>query len=221
MLFPDRHIAGKQLAEKLQKYKGKPGIIILAIPRGGLQVGYELAVGLKVPLDIVVTKKIPAPGNEELAIGAVGPGKEVVLYDELVEMYHVEDDYIERQAERLHELIERRYAEYHDTDKPTFPDLKNKIVILTDDGIATGYTMLAAIQYVKTQKPAKLIVAVPVSAKDTADRIRADVDELIVLHIPLYFMAVGQFYEDFPQVEDAEAKEYLRKAKEAIKRSTD
>ncbi len=212
MLFHNRHTAGKQLAEKLQKYRGKPSVIVLAIPRGGLQVGYELAVGLKAPLDIVVTKKIPAPGNEELAIGSVGPGREVILYDELVRMYDVEDDYIARHADRLHEAIERRYAEYHNTEKPTFPDLKNKIVIITDDGIATGYTMLAAIQYIKKQKPAKLIVAVPVSAKDTADRIRADVDELIVLHIPLYFMAVGQFYDNFPQVEDDEAKEYLRKA---------
>lgn len=212
MLFLNRHDAGKQLAEKLKKYKDKEGIIILAIPRGGLEVGYELAVGLNLPLDIVVTKKIPAPNNEELAIGAVAPGKETVLYDELVAMYDIDDDYVRRQTERLDEVIRRRYAEYHDSQKQVFPDLKNKIVIITDDGLATGYTMLAAIQYVKKQRPAKIIVAVPVSAKETADRIRGEVDELIVLHIPLSFMAVGQFYEEFPQVEDEKAKEYLRKA---------
>lgn len=215
MLFQNRHEAGKQLVEKLKKYKGKEGVIVLAIPRGGLEVGYELAVGLDLSLDIVVTKKIPAPDNEELAIGAVAPGKEVVLYNELVTMYHLDDDYIMRQAERLEGIIKRRYAEYHNSEKPVFPELRNKVVIITDDGLATGYTMRAAIQYVKKQRPAKVIVAVPVCAKETADQIRGEVDEFIVLHIPLFFMAVGQFYEEFKQVEDEEAKEYLRKANAA------
>ncbi len=212
MLFPNRHAAGKQLAEKLQKYKSLPDVIVLAIPRGGLEVGYELAISLHVPLDIVVTKKIPAPNNEELAIGAVAYGKEVVLYEDLVQMYHIEDDYINRHVDRLHELIEQRYADYHNTKKPTFPNLQGKVVILTDDGIATGYTMMAAIHFIQKQEPAELIVAVPVSAKETADTIRSMVDELIVLHIPLSFMAVGQFYKDFPQVDDAQAKQYLKRA---------
>ncbi len=216
MYFTNRHSAGKQLVERLVPYKNKPGVIVLAIPRGGLEVGYELAVGLNAPLDIVVTKKIPAPDNEELAIGAVAYGKEVVLYDELVHVYALEDEYITAQVDRLGEVIKRRYADYHDSEKPVFPDLKNKIVILTDDGIATGYTLLAAIRFVKKQKPAKIIVAVPVSAKDTADRIQAEVDEFVVLHIPPIFMAVGQFYGEFRQVEDEEAKELLKRANKLV-----
>jgi putative phosphoribosyl transferase len=215
MLFKDRHDAGRQLAGKLARYAGMKDAIILAIPRGGLEIGYELASILKLPLDIVVTKKIPAPYNEELAVGAVAYGKEVILYDELVQMYGIDEDYLKPRVERLNEVIERRYAEYHDAERPTFPDLSGKVVILTDDGIATGYTMLAAIRFIRKQRPAELIVAVPVSAKDTADRIRMEADELVVLHIPLYFAAVGQFYEEFPQVEDEQAKAYLRKANQA------
>ena len=208
MQFPNRHEAGKKLAEKLKKYKGKKDAIILGIPRGGVEVAFEAAKGLKVPLSVLVTKKIGYPSDPEFAIGAVGPGG----HYKISEGYAAEagQDYIKNTVKELSKEIGRRYKEY---TKGKIPRLKNKIVILVDDGLATGFTMMAAVEYAKSQKPKKIIVAVPVAAQDTFEKIRKSADQAICLHMPVFFGSVGSFYRDFTQLEDEDVKSYLEAAK--------
>jgi len=206
-MYKDRYDAANQLVPKLKKYKGDKNAIILAIPRGALEMGAFLRDELKIPLDIVVTKKIGAPGNEEYAIGVVGPdGGKSVNIDSL-SAYGIPDEYIEDEAARLTHVIKRRYEDYRG-DKE-LPDLKNKIVIIIDDGIATGFTTLAAVQYVRRQNPKKIVLAVPVAATDSYEKLKKEVDEIICLDVRDDFYAVGQFYEHFAQVEDDEAIELL------------
>ena len=231
MTFKDRFDAARKLAPKLNKYKNAPDTVILAIPRGSLEMGYELSGILNLPLDIVVTKKIPAPGNEEYAIGSIGPDGEALLNEDEVKAYGIPDSYLEAIKSKLMEDINRRYATYrknltsaHPADKTAvapeaakgpaniIPDFAGKTVILIDDGIATGFTMKAAIQYLKRNNIKKLIVAVPVAASDSAQQIKYMVDEFICLSVPFFFAAVGQFYEYFPQVTDEQAADYLEKA---------
>jgi len=207
-LFKDRVDAAHQLAAKLQEYKGDKNAILLAIPRGALQLGAVLRDELKIPLDIVVTKKIGAPGNEEYAIGSVAPDGSVDVNQEAVSMYGIPESYIKDEAQRLKHVIKRRYEEYRGS--PELPNLKNKIVIVVDDGIATGFTTRAAVRYIRSQKPKKIVLAVPVSAVDSAEKLKKEVDEFICLETPEDFYAVGQFYEIFPQVEDEEAKRLLK-----------
>lgn len=215
MLFNNRFQAAQVLAEKLQKYKKKKDTLILAIPRGALQIGAVLSKELCLPLDVVVTKKIPAPNNPELAIGAVSYGKQYILDPEAVSYSGVSNDYIQEQVDRLDGVIEKRYRDYH-CGKTSFPAVKGKTVIVVDDGIATGYTMRAAIRFLQQQKAQKIVVAVPVAARDTLKLIQQEADELICVYVPAFFGAVGQFYADFPQVEDAEAMMYLKKTKKAV-----
>lgn len=206
-LFKDRFDAAHQLVPKLEQYKENKDAILLAIPRGALELGSVLRDELKIPLDIVVTKKIGAPGNDEYAIGAVGPDGSYQVNQEVVSSYGIPDAYIKDEAKRLQHVIKRRYEDYRG-DRP-LPDLKNKVVIVIDDGIATGFTTLSAIQYIKSQKPKKIVLAVPVSAQDSYEKLEKEVDEMICLQKPADFMAVGQFYENFPQVSDEEASELL------------
>jgi predicted phosphoribosyltransferase len=204
-MFKDRFDAGKQLALKLEKYRENS--IILAIPRGGLEIGYEVSKALHVPLDVIITKKIGYPGDSEFAIGAVGPKKHVFL-TEIGK--GLAQSYIDSEVERLSKAIEARYKAYRGTSK--FPNLKNKTVIIVDDGIATGSTMLAAIDIVKEEKPSKVIVAVPVSPPDAVFVLKQKVDEVICLQAPPHFGALSQFYQNFEQVTDEQAIEYLQKA---------
>ncbi len=206
-MFQNRRDAAEKLAATLRRYAGNPGAILLAIPRGALEIGAILREQLKLPLDIVVTKKIGAPGNEEFAVGAVDPEGEVT---ENPQAYGLPQGYLKEEAERLKHVIKRRYREYRG-DRP-LPELKNKIVILVDDGIATGLTTQAALRYITRQKPQKIVVAVPVCAADTAERMKKEVDEWICLEEPEDFYAVGQFYQNFPQVSDEEAKKLLNLA---------
>jgi len=185
-MFKDRYEAGRFLAEKLLKYKGK-NAIILAIPRGALQIGIEISKKLGLPLSIVVTKKIPYPGNPELAIGAVDANGEYNLHDISSE---VPKSYIDEKVQEITAAVKEKYDKMG--VKP--PKLEGKIAIIVDDGIAMGSTIKAAIRYVKKQNPEKIIVAVPVSSVEGAERIKNDVDEFISLDIPPDFMAVGQFY---------------------------
>lgn len=216
MPFKDRHEAGKRLVIALDEYKNNKDVIILAIPRGGLVTGYELAVGLNAPLDIIVTKKIGYPGNPEYAIGAVGPGKEIVLNEQVIEAEGISRDYIDNEVKELEKAIKERYEKYR--GKKPLPDLKDKIVIICDDGVATGSTMIAGIHIIKKQKPKKIIVAVPVGPPDTISRLEEEADEVVCLEIPEMFFAIGAFYEEFLQVEDEEAIEYLKKAEAAVKK---
>lgn len=209
MVFKNRVEAGQKLAESLKEYKNKKDTIILAIPRGGVVVGFEMAKILNLPLDIVVTKKIGAPQNSEFAVGAIGMDGEVITDKKILASHGISQEYIKTEAERLKELINQKLRDLRE-DKP-LPDLKNKIVILTDDGLATGRTMAVAIDWVKKQKPAKIVLAVPVAPPDTIEGLRPKVDELICLHTPEWFGAVGAFYQDFEQTTDEEAKVLLRK----------
>jgi len=206
-MYEDRKDAAEKLIPALEKYKGAKDAVILAIPRGALEIGEVLREKLNLPLDIVVTKKIGAPGNEEFAIGVVDPDGNFTYNQEVAATYSIPLSYIKEEAERLKHVIKRRYEDYRGS--PTPPDLKGKICIVVDDGIATGHTTEAAVKYLRHQKANKIVLAVPVSAVDSAARLEKEVDEFICLERPLDFYAVGQFYADFPQVSDEEAKKIL------------
>ncbi|MBU0727101.1 phosphoribosyltransferase [Patescibacteria group bacterium] len=206
-MFKNRIDAAQLLIPKLKKYKENKDAIILAIPRGALELGAILRDELNIPLDIVVTKKIGAPGHEEYAIGVVGPDGEYQVNEEVMASYEIPKKYIDDEAQRLKHVIKRRYEDYRGDKK--LPNLKNKIVIVVDDGIATGFTTLGAIQYIRRQKPKKIVLAIPVSATDSYKKLKKEVDEMICLDVRDDFFAVGQFYEKFGQVSDEEAKRIL------------
>ncbi len=211
-MFKNRQEAGRKLAEKILKDLGvgkqENEVVVLAIPRGGVVVGKELAERLGTPLEIIITKKIGAPGNPELAIGAVGPSGEEVIDEQLAQRVGANEEYIQKQKKIIEKEIERREKELRG-DKSQ-PDFKNKVIILTDDGVATGATMLAAIEVLRQHQPKKIIVAVPVIARDTVSKLEAQADAVIYLEAPLMFFAVGQFYREFPQTTDEEVKELLK-----------
>lgn len=211
MVFKDRFDAAQKLLPYLLKYKGADSTVILAIPRGSLQIGYELSHALQLPLDIIATKKIPAPMNEEYAIGSIDPDGIPLLNGEEVARYSISNTYLDGIKKSLLTAIQKRYTYYRGEEK--IPSFRDKTVILVDDGIATGYTIKAAIAYLRRNGVSKLVVAVPVSAADSAKEIKNLVDELICLSTPLFFEAVGEFYEQFPQVSDEEARQFLQRAK--------
>lgn len=207
MVFKNREEAGKKLFAKLKNFQNKKNVIILAIPRGGLVVGRQLSQNLNCLLDVIVTKKIGAPGNPELAIGAVGAMGEPVINEELAARVGADEKYLQKEITSRQAEVERRIKEYRG-DKPP-PNLRNKIIIVTDDGVATGATMLAAIEVVRQHEPKKIIVAIPVVARDSLKKIEEKADEVVYLDAPLMFFAVGQFYQEFGQVSDKEVKEIL------------
>lgn len=209
-MFRDRVDAGKRLAEQLLDYKEKD-VIVLAIPRGGVVVGYQVSRKLGAPLDLIIPRKIGAPMNPELAVGAVSQDGTIVLNDELVRMLRIPDSYIKAEADRQMREIERRMRNYRGESRP-LPVFKGKTVILVDDGIATGATMRAAIQSIRKQKPAGLVVAVPVGPRDTIMTLKNEADKVVCLETPEDFQAIGQFYEDFRQVSDEEVIQLLEKA---------
>ena len=204
MQFRNRLDAGKQLAEKLSAYKNKKDVIVLGIPRGGVEVAFSVAKALKAPLSVVVTKKIGHPFNPELAIGAVSPDNYIIDED-----YKDKEGYAKKAIKELNAEIKKRYNLY---TKGKLPQLKNKIVVVVDDGLATGHTMLAAIKYVRSKSPKKVIAAVPVAARDSFEKVKKIADEVICLHVPIFFSAVGSFYQEFEQLEDEEVKKYLEEA---------
>ena len=205
MLFKNRIQAGKQLAEKLSAYKNKKDVIILGIPRGVVEVAFSVAKALKAPLSVVVTKKIGHPFNPELAIGAVSPDNYIIDED-----YRDKEGYAKKAIKELNAEIKNRYKLY---TEGKLPQLKNKIAVVVDDGLATGHTMLAAIKYVKSKNPKKVIAAVPVAAQDSYEKVKSIADEVICLHVPVFFNAVGSFYQEFEQLEDKEVISYLEEAK--------
>lgn len=210
-MFQDRLDAGRQLAAKLSKYKGSKDAVVLGIPRGGVEVAYAIAKELGVKLEIAVAKKIPFPGNPELAVGAVAFGGVVSMEESFAFSQGAGKEYIESEVKRLTAEIRRRYSAYN----ADFPEVKNKITVVVDDGMATGHTVLAAVRAVKKGKPGKIIVAVPVSSAQAADLVRAEADELICIDTPDFFMAVGEFYRNFPQLTDEEVIDYIKKSKSA------
>jgi len=207
MVFQNRAQAGQLLAKKLKEYKNKE-VIVLGIPRGGVVTGKRLSEFLHCSLDVIITKKIGAPGNPELAIGAVGAIGEPVINEELAVRVGADEKYIKKQIAKIKKEIARREKEFRG-EKPKL-NLKNKIVILTDDGVATGATMEAAVEIVRQQNPKKIVVAIPVIARDSLAKIETKADEVIYLDAPLMFFAVGQFYKEFSQVSDEEVIKILR-----------
>lgn len=205
--FKDRKEAGEKLAEVLKNYSDKNGIV-LAIPRGGVVVGYEIAKKLNYPLDVIIPRKIGAPDNPEFALGAIGFDGEFIPNPEITESL-IDRNYLKEEIERQKEEIKRRLKIYRGS-RP-LPDLKNKIVILTDDGIATGSTMLAAVKSLEG-KAKKIIIAVPVAPSETYYRFLKIVDEFVCLYLPELFFAVGQFYENFTQTPDEEVIKILKES---------
>lgn len=209
MFFLNRYDAAMQLAPLLEKYKGNQGVI-LAVPRGGVPIGYHLARYLDFPLDLLMSKKIGHPANEEFAIGAVG------LEGSIVEStYDIPKDYIERETSRIRKSLAERYKEFMGNKEPL--DIKNKIVIVVDDGIATGKTILVTLKLLRTKNPQKIIVAVPVSSVEAANLIAKEADEFICLHTPEPFYGVGRFYKDFSQTSDEEVMLLLKELNERRK----
>jgi putative phosphoribosyl transferase len=208
--FHDRVEAGRLLAEHLDAYAGRADVIVLALPRGGLPVAYEIAARLRAPLDIFLVRKLGAPGQPELAMGAIATGGARVLNDEVIHYLSVTTEVIEAVARAEQVELERREQAYRG-DRPT-PDLHGRIVILVDDGLATGSSMRAAIAAVRTQQPARIVVAVPVAAKETCEELRREVDDLVCLRTPEPFSAVGLWYDDFSQTSDEEVRDLLQRA---------
>jgi len=217
MIFEDRRDAGRKLAEKLSNYSS-PETIVLAIPRGGVVVGAEVAGALQVPLDVIVPRKIGAPGEREFAIGAIA-GEDVRLLDEqTITMLRVSEKYIEHEIREQRAEIVRRRKLYRG-DRPV-PSLEGKTVLLIDDGIATGYTTIAAAREIRKANPAKLVLAVPVAPRDTVARLKLEVDDLVVLETPEPFSAVGYWYLSFEQTTDEEVIELLKQEIRERARST-
>jgi putative phosphoribosyl transferase len=209
-MFEDRVEAGRKLARELLDYRGKK-VIVLAIPRGGVVVGYEVAKELDASLDIIVPRKIGAPDNPELAIGAVTQDGTLILNSQLTQYLGVSESYVQEEARKQVEEIERRIKEYRGDE--AYPSLKDKMVILVDDGVATGYTVRAAIASIKRQKPSILIVAVPVGPPDTIQTLKKEAEKVVCLSTPELFQAIGQFYRNFSQTSDEEVIHLLRLAK--------
>ena len=207
-MFYDRVDAAEKLVKQLDNYKNLPDVVVLAMPRGGVVTGKIVADKLHVPLDIIITRKITAPGNQEYAIGAVAESGDPVLNDEVIGTMGITPDYLDKEIANEREEIDRRLNLYRGNNKSL--DLKDKIVILVDDGIATGLTVQAAIEYLKTSNAKKIIIAVPVIPEDTVKQLKNKVDDLIYLDAPEQFFAVGQFYDQFEQVSDDAVVELLR-----------
>lgn len=207
-MFEDRFDAGKKLIPLLEKYSHNLEAIILAIPRGAIEIGFVLAKNLHIPLDVIFTKKIGAPGNPEFAIGAVS-SKHVFINNEFKNMPGL-GSYIQEQTALIRDTIKERENSYRKGMAPF--DITNKIVIIVDDGVATGNTLLATIALVKEYHPKKIVVALPVCSKEAYHKIAPQVDEIICERIPPIFYSVGQFYQRFEQVDDLEAIKLLHEA---------
>ncbi len=208
MIFVDRRDAGKKLAKEIAKIISKDEkVVVLGLPRGGVAVGFEVAKILKAPLDVCICRKLGAPGQEELAIGAVAEGGERVLDDQLINSLGISQQEIERITAREQKEIKKRVVLYRE-GKP-LPDLAGKTVVLADDGVATGLTAEAAVKSIKKLSPKEIIFAVPVGAVDSIKKLKALVNDLVCLSAPPEFSAVGEWYRDFSQVTDGEVMEML------------
>jgi putative phosphoribosyl transferase len=218
MIFRDRTEAGKHLATKLTRYKDRPDVLVLALPRGGVPVAFEVAQALRVPLDIFLVRKLGVPGHEELAMGAIATGDVRVLNEDTIDYLGIPQNVIDSIAEKELKELKRRERAYRG-NRPE-PDVKDKTVILIDDGLATGSTIRAAAQALRRQAPARIIVAVPVSAQETCDEYLIGVDEIVCAVTPEPFFGVGQWYLDFSQTTDEEVRDLLAQARGETKKSS-
>jgi putative phosphoribosyl transferase len=209
VIYKDRKDAGKKLAEKLAHYRDKADVVVLGLPRGGVTVAREIAEALHCPLDILIVRKIGAPGSPELAVGAVSETGTVMFNEDIISVYGVKKGYLEREIARQKEEITRRIDLYRG-GKGLSP-LAGKTVILVDDGVATGATVKAAISTMAREKVARLVVALPVASQEAEQEIAKMVDELICLQAPAGFMAVSNYYYNFTQVEDEDVVAMLKR----------
>src|SRR5881398_2244811 len=208
--FPNRVEAGRLLGVKLSKYAGRDDVIVLGLPRGGVPVAYEVACALRVPLDVFIVRKLGVPGFEELAVGAIASGGVRVLNEDVARALPNADEIIEAVTAKETAELQRREQSYRD-GRPA-PELRDKTIILVDDGLATGATMRAAVKALRQRGAAKIVVAVPVGPPDTCHEIEEQTDETICLSTPEFFQAVGQYYEDFSQTTDEDVRELLTSA---------
>lgn len=205
--YADRRAAGRELAAELRQYAGRDDVLVLALPRGGVPVAFEVASSLEAPLDVFLVRKLGTPGHRELAMGAIASGGVRVLNEDVVHHLGIDAEQIEAVAREEQRELERREAAYRGGRE--LPSLQNRIVILVDDGLATGSTMRAAVQAVRQQQPARTIVAVPVGAPETCQELRELADEVVCTRTPTPFSAVGQWYLNFDQTTDDEVRELL------------
>ena len=207
--FVDRREAGRALAGRLEQYAGRNDVVVLALPRGGVPVAYEVASALGAPLDVFLVRKLGTPGHRELAMGAIASGGVRVLNDDVVRWYGIPEAAIEAVARQEAQELQRRERAYRE-GRPA-PEFGNHIVILVDDGLATGSTMRAAAQAVRAHHPSRVVVAVPVGAPQTCRELSEVADDVICARMPEPFSAVGQWYLNFDQTDDEEVRELLHK----------
>ncbi len=207
--FRDRREAGQRLAQTLSPYRGRDDVIVLALPRGGIPVGYEVAHALGAPLEVFVVRKLGLPWHEELAMGAIASGGARVLNDDVLRAHGVTQSQLDEVTAREQIELDRRERQYR--DGRVFPDLRGKTVILVDDGLATGASMRAAVAALRHDGPSKVVVAVPVAPRETCDAFRDLADEIICSATPEPFYGVGQWYENFEQTTDDEVNDLLRR----------
>jgi putative phosphoribosyl transferase len=210
MIFANRTQAGQELALRLRKYANRDDVIVLGAPRGGVPVAFEVATELSAPLDVFVLRKLGVPGREELAFGAIASGGIRILNRDTVEGLGLTGLDIERVTKAEEQELERRERAYRGGRRPL--DVSGLTVILVDDGIATGSSMRAAIRALRQMKPARIVIAVPVAPPSTCSQLEFEADELVCLEMPEPFYGVGQFYDDFSQVSDAEVKQLIENA---------
>ncbi len=215
--YHDRRHAGVELAARLGRFKGRNDVVVLALPRGGVPVAYEVARALAVPLDVFVVRKLGMPGHRELAMGAIASGGVRVLNEDVVRGYKVSESAIEHIAREEQAELERREYEYR--GGRTLVELRDRIVLLIDDGLATGATMKAAVQAIRAHAPSRVVVAVPVGSPETCREFAAIADEIVCARAPAYFAAVGQWYRDFSQTTDEEVRDLLHTTSPPISRT--
>jgi putative phosphoribosyl transferase len=209
--FADRRQAGAALAQQLKPYEARPDVIVLALPRGGVPVAFEVARELRAPLDIFVVRKLGLPGHRELAMGAIASGGVRILNADVVRWYGIPTAVIDEVARQEQVELERREREYRERRSPA--DLRGKVVILIDDGLATGSTMRAAVEAVRRHGPSRVVVAVPVGAPETCRELAEGAAEVVCARMPAAFSAVGQWYRDFSETSDDEVRALLRQAR--------
>src|SRR4030081_330572 len=209
--FRDRTEAGRLLAEQLRQYAGRKDVVVLGLPRGGVPVAFEVAQALGAPLDVFLVRKLGVPGHEELAFGAIATGGTRVLHKQVLESLDLPPEWIEAIDAKERRELERRERSYRGNQPP--PDVAGKTVILVDDGLATGSTMLAAVHAIRADDPARVVVAVPVAAPEVCEGVRVVADEALCLSTPRPLHAVGLWSEDFSPTPDEEVRELLARAR--------
>lgn len=209
-MFYDRADGGRQLAGRLSQYAGRKDVVVLGIPRGGVPVAFEVAQALNVPLDILLVRKLGTPGQRELAMGAIASGGVRILNEEVVHELGITEADLEFAVKEQQAELQRR-EEYFRGSRPAIA-LESKTVIVVDDGIATGSSMLAAIEALRALRPTKIVVATPVAPPQVKARMLQSADDFVAVHTPERFFAIGEFYKDFSQTEDSEVRELLRRA---------